>query len=157
MKNRKIEIKWALVFIAAGLLWILLERLTGLHSTHIDKHPTYSNFFAIPAIVVYVLALLDKRKNFYGGKMTYIQGLISGLVITGIIALLSPLSQLAATFISPHYFDNASQYAIENELMDPEQANRYFSLNNYMIQGAIGAIVMGILTSAVLALVVRRR
>ena len=39
--------------------------------THIDKHVVYTNFYALPAILVYVFALLDKRKNFYNGKMTY--------------------------------------------------------------------------------------
>lgn len=32
----KIEIKWAVIFIAMSLLWMVLEKLTGLHSTYID-------------------------------------------------------------------------------------------------------------------------
>ena len=61
MTNFKIEIKWALIFAAMTLGWMLMERLVGLHSTHIDKHLLYSNLIAIPAITVYVFALLDKR------------------------------------------------------------------------------------------------
>jgi hypothetical protein len=38
MKTLKIEIKWALIFVAMQLSWMLMEKLTGLHDTHIEKH-----------------------------------------------------------------------------------------------------------------------
>lgn len=93
MKTRTIEIKWAIIFSVVGLLWMLLEKLTGLHSTHIDKHMYLTNLFAIPAIIMMVLALKDKKHNFYKGQMSYKQGFISGLIISVFIALLSPLTQ----------------------------------------------------------------
>ncbi len=51
-----------------------------------------TNFFAIIAIAVYVFALLDKRKRDFGGRMTWIQGFVSGVIISIIVALLSPLT-----------------------------------------------------------------
>ena len=90
MKKIKIEIKWAIIFTIMVLVWMFMEKLTGLHSDHIDKHPIYTNFIFIPTIVIYVLALLDKRKNDYNGIMTYKQGFISGLTITLIVTILSP-------------------------------------------------------------------
>jgi hypothetical protein len=60
MKNSRIEIKWAVIFAIVGLLWMFGEKLAGLHDEHINKHPSYSFLFAIPAIAVYVFALLDK-------------------------------------------------------------------------------------------------
>lgn len=92
IKNYRIEIKWAFIFIGMTLLWMVLERLLGLHSTHIDKHPIFTNFIAIPAIAIFVFALRDKRKSFYGGTMTYMQGFISGLIITLIVSVMSPLT-----------------------------------------------------------------
>jgi hypothetical protein len=47
MSQYKIEIKWALIFFIVSLIWIFLEKLVGLHDAHIDKHPIYTNFFAI--------------------------------------------------------------------------------------------------------------
>lgn len=152
MSKIKIEIKWALIFVLMTLIWIFLERLAGLHDTNIDKHPIFTNFIAIPAIAIYIFALLDKRKNFYKGVMSYKQGFVSGLMITLIVTILSPLTQyITSTFITPDYFTNATKYAVENKLLSLQEAEGYFNLQSYIIQGLIGAPLMGIITSAIVA------
>ena len=72
MSKYKIEIKWAIIFLLMGLVWMVLEKAFGFHDVHIDKHPIYTNLVAIPAIAIFVFALLDKRKNYYNGSMTYL-------------------------------------------------------------------------------------
>ncbi|GET22945.1 DUF4199 domain-containing protein [Prolixibacter denitrificans] len=157
MKNIGIEIKWALIFVIIQLLWMLLERVAGLHSENIDKHAMFTNFFAIPAIAVYVVALLDKRKNHYGGFMTYGQGFISGVIITVIVTILSPLTQyIICTVISPDYFRNATEYAVSSGKLTQEAAETYYSLKSYIIQGLIGAPIMGLITTAIVALFTRK-
>ena len=69
MKNLKIEIKWAIIFALMTLVWMLLEKLSGLHGKYTDYHLYLTNLFAIPAIWVMVLALNDKKNNFYNGNM----------------------------------------------------------------------------------------
>jgi hypothetical protein len=158
MKNLKIEIKWAIIFATMTLLWMLIEKATGLHDTHIDKHMVYTNFIAIPAIAVYVFALLDKRKNYYHGKMTYLQGFVCGLIITLIVTILSPLTQyITSTFITPDYFQNAIAYGVSTGKTTQEAAEGYFNLENYIIQGLIGAPVMGLLTTAIVAIFTRKK
>ncbi len=106
MKKFSIEIKWTILFFVISLLWMVGERVTGLHDTHIEKHAFVSNLFALVAVVIYVFALLDKRKNFYDGKMNWIQGFITGLIISFGVALLTPLSQyLTIAVITPHFFE----------------------------------------------------
>ena len=152
MTNFKIEIKWALIFAAMTLGWMLMERLVGLHSTHIDKHLLYSNLIAIPAITVYVFALLDKRKNYYQGKMTYQQGFMSGLVISLLVMVLSPITQVITSWvITPDYFANIIQHSVSTGKMTQQEAENYFNLKSYIIQGLAGAPVMGIVTSAIVA------
>jgi hypothetical protein len=152
MTNFKIEIKWALIFAAMTLGWMLMERLVGLHSTHIDKHLLYSNLIAIPAITVYVFALLDKRKNYYQGKMTYQQGFMSGLVISLLVMILSPITQVITSLvIAPDYFANIIQHSVSTGKMTQTEAADYFNLKSYIIQGLAGAPVMGIVTSAIVA------
>lgn len=158
MKKYQIEIKWALIFIAAILLWMGLERVFGLHDEHIAMHQYLTNLFAIPAIVIYVLALRDKRNNFYGSRMSCKQGVISGLLITLIVAVLSPVTQwIISTIITPSYFSNAIDYAVSSgQIETREAAEAHFNLSSYIIQSAIGALIMGAVTTAVAAIFMRK-
>src|SRR5690554_4467278 len=114
MGNVKIEFKWALIFSVMALLWMVLEKLSGLHGKYIDYHLYLTNLFAIPAIWVMVLALKDKKKNHYNGNMSYKQGLISGIFISIFIALMSPLSQWVISYIiTPEYFPNVIKRSVE--------------------------------------------
>lgn len=157
MKKYSIEIKWGLIFVLMSLLWLALEKAVGLHDTHIDLHATYTNFMAIPAIVVYFLALRDKRKNFYSGQMNYKQGFISGLLITLWVTLLVPLTQyITFSIITPDYFQNAINYAVESGNMTQSEAEEYFSTQSYLLQGLIGAPVMGVVTTAIVGIFTRK-
>lgn len=152
MKNFKIEIKWGLIFSVATLVWMFTEKSVGLHDVHIDKHPVYTNLFGIVAVVLYVLALKDKKKNFFEGKMDWKQGFVSGIILTAIITLLSPLCQyITSTFISPDYFTNAVNYAVEHNLMKQEDAVMYFNLKSYIMQSIFGSLSMGVVTAAIVS------
>lgn len=154
----KIEIKWGIIFFLMSLVWMFLEKISGLHSTYIDKHEIYTNLIAIPAIAVYVFALLDKKRNFYAGAMTYLQGFISGLIITLVVTILSPLSQLITTYIiTPEYFPNVIKFAVESGKMEQAEADKFFSTASYIKQGLIGAPVMGLVTSAIVAIFTRTK
>lgn len=151
-----LELSWALIFICAMLLWMLFERAIGLHSVHIGVHPIYTNFFAIIAVLVYVFALRHKRERFYAGQMTWLQGFYCGLMITLLIALFTPLTQwLVHTLITPHFFVNAATHAVETGMMEVSDAGAYFNLTAYIVQAFFGALIMGIVTSAVVAFFVR--
>ena len=158
MNKIKIEIKWAIIFTLMILLWMWMERLTGLHSTHIDKHAIFTNFIAIPAIAIYVIALLDKRKNFYHGIMNYKQGFISGLIISLIVTILSPLTQyITSTIISPDYFPNVINFAVDKGKMTREAAENYFNLRSYIVQVLIATPIMGIITTAIVSIFTRKK
>lgn len=159
MKNLKIEIKWAVIFSLMMLLWMLLEKLTGLHSTHIDKHAYISNLFAIPAILIYVLALKDKKKNFYNGQISYRQGITSGIILSAIIALLYPLVQWIISYvITPEYFSNAIAYSLETGYYKTqEEAETFFNFKSYVIFGAVWALFMGIVTTAIVMLFLKSK
>ena len=142
-----------------SLLWMLLEKLLGLHSTHIDKHMYLTNLFAIPAILLYVLALKDKKKNYYQGQMTYKQGFISGLIISIIVMVFAPLTHwITSTVITPEYFPNVIAHSLETGYFTSrEEAEAYFNLKNYMVQSTIWSLIMGVVTTAVVALFVRTK
>jgi len=157
MGKFKTEIKWGIIFVIMSLAWMLLERLTGLHDENIDKHAIYTNFIAIPAIVIYVFALLDKQKNDYNGVMNYKQGFLSGLLITLVVTLFVPLTQyITLNIITPDFFPNMIEHVTQNDIMTREAAENYFNTKSYMMQGLIGAPVMGIVTTAVVALFTKK-
>ena len=159
MKKLKIEIKWAIIFSVMGLLWMVLEKLCGLHGKYIDYHLYLTNLFTIPAIIIMVVALKDKKKNFYYGQMNYKQGLISGIGLSVIIALLSPLTQWVTSFvITPEYFPNVIKRSVEiGYFKTTAEAEANFNYQNYAIQGAIGALVMGIVTTAIAMIFIRTK
>ena len=151
MKNIKIEIKWAIIFIIMSLLWMVLEKLFGLHGKYIDYHLYLTNLFAIPAIWVMVLALKDKKKKFYNGNMSYKQGLISGIIISVIIALISPLTQWIISYvITPEYFPNVIKRSVEiGYFKTTAEAEANFNYQNYAIQSSVFALIMGVVTTAI--------
>ena len=158
MNNIKIEIKWGVLFILIGLIWMVFEKAMGWHDVHIDKHATYSMLIAPIAIAIYVFALLDKKRNFYRGQMTYMQGFVAGLFVTLIVVILSPFSQyITSTFITPDYFDNVIAYSVSTGAMEQQAAEEYFNMKSYMVQSTIFAAVMGLITSAVVAFFVRSK
>lgn len=159
MKNLKIEIKWAFIFSAMVLFWMLLEKRSGLHDQYIDYHLYLTNLFAIPAIVVMVLALKDKKKDFFEGHMTYKQGLISGIILSVLIALISTLTQWITTYvITPEYFPNVIKRSVElGYYQSTTEAEANFNYPNYAKQGAIGALVMGIVTTAIAMIFIRTK
>jgi uncharacterized membrane protein YvlD (DUF360 family) len=153
MKNISIEIKWGVIFVLVSLGWMVLEKSLGWHDEHIDQHATLTNLFAIPAIALYVFALLDKKKNYYHGQMTYLQGFLSGIVISIIVTVLSPFSQyITLEYITPDYFTNVINYSVSSGALTQEAAEEWFNLQSYMVQAAIGAMVMGVITSAIVAI-----
>ena len=157
MGKRSLEIKWGLIFAGVALLWMVFEKWMGWHDEGIDKHATYTLFFFPVAILIYVLALREKRQQL-GGAMSWKEGFISGLIIAVVVALLSPLSQyIVHTFISPEYFENIITYSVDNNLTTQEEAEAYFNLVSYMRQGFIGALIAGLFTSAVVALILRTK
>ncbi len=158
MKKFAIEIKWGIIFSLISLAWVFLEKILGWHDENIAQHAIYTNLFAIVAIVLYVLALLDKRKNFYNGQMTWSQGFISGIVISIVVAILSPVAMyITHNFITPDYFTNVIDYSVESGVMKREDAEEYFNLTSYIIQSFFFALVVGVVTSAVVAFFVRTK
>lgn len=154
----KTEFKWTIIFILMSLLWIYLEKITGLHHEYIEQQPIYTNLFAIPAILIYVLALREKKQKFYNGVMSYKNAFISGVILTLMISLLSPLSTYASVeYISPDFFKNAIEKSVEIEMMSRPEALEYFNTQNYMLQSLMFGPIFGLVTTAIVSIFVRSK
>lgn len=158
MKNFRIEFKWGIIFSVFTLLWMYFEKSMGWHDELIAKHAVYTNFIAIPYIIIFVFALINKRDQYYKGVMSWKQGLISGTIISAIIAVLAPLVQyIVSYYVTPDYFENVIAYTVESGRMTQEGAEAYFNFNFYVIQAVFGSLAMGIVTSAIVAAFVKKK
>ena len=155
MKKIVIAFKWAIIFTITMLSWMLLEKTWGWHEEQIENHQWLTLLFTPFAILMYLLEMREIRRRVYGGKMTWLQGFVSGIILSIFVTLLSPLGQyITHNFITPEYFNNVIEYSVTNDLMTREKANEYFNINSYMWQSAIGAFAFGIAIAAVVAIFV---
>lgn len=159
MLNFKTEIKWAFVSLGFVLVWMLLEKISGLHSTYLKYHPIVTMLYLIPAIWINVLAFKDIKARKYGGIMSFKQGFLSGFVITLIITVCSPAEQWVISYIiTPDYFSNVIAYSLETGYHKTlEDARAQFNFKTYATQSTVWAFIFGTLISLVLALVFKTR
>lgn len=158
MKKLRFELKWAVIFNIALLCWMLLEKTMGWHEEAIADNWWFTLLFAPFGILMYLLALREKRRRVYGGKITYRQAFVSAVILSTFIALLSPFTQyITHNFITEEYFNNVIEYSVTNDFMTRSRANEFFHINNYIWQSAFGAFVIGLLVSAVTAFFVRKK
>jgi hypothetical protein len=151
---RKVEIKYGIIFAAVGFVWIVLEYILGFQTRFKDYHPVVSSLIFFPSVYIMVRGMLAKRKEM-GGKMGFGEAFQSGFFITLVVAVLSPLSNwIFFTFINPGFFNDFIALSVEHGL-SAEEASAEFNLKSYIIKSFIGAIVMGTLSSLIIALFVR--
>jgi len=150
-----LEIKWSLFFLLMSLSWVLAEKLCGLHDIYIQEHAKYTNFMGIPSVLTYFLAMWEKRKNL-DNVMSFKQAFMYGLSITLIVVALSPfMTYLSFTVITPHFFEHAIQFSVKQGYMNSKDASAYFSLDSYILQSVFGGFIMGLITTAITAFIMK--
>lgn len=158
MRKFRIEFRWAIQFSILSIVWMIVEKTIGLHDVYIGKQLIYTNLFALIAIGIYYLELTDKKKHFYNGNMDWKQGFISGVVLSVLITILSPLANhIIFTYITPDFFKNMIAYRVKNQLQTQLQAETYFNKMSYTVLGIFDALSKGILMAAIVALFVKTK
>ena len=157
MNKYSSEIKWGIIFTIVAMGWMYFEKSMGWHGDHIDKLANYTLFFMPIAIMIYVLGIRERR-HLQNGIISWKEGFISGLIITLVVALLSPISQyIVHNIISPDYLSNLIKYTVDEGFLTQEQAEVNFNLKSYMSQAFIRALGSGAFTSAIVSLILMRR
>jgi Protein of unknown function (DUF4199) len=152
MKNFAIEIKWAINYSIAFMLWMIFEKSIGWHDAAIGKQMILTNLFGFIALAIYYFAFQDKKKNFYNNSITFREGFMFGVYLSGLIALFAIVTQyITYTFISPTYFDNLIAEVVKNKKQTLEQAQAFFNYKSYLFQSIFGSLSIGIVTGAIIA------
>lgn len=152
LKTLKIELKWAFIFSNVALLWFIFEKMLGYHDEKVENQLFFAFIFAIPSLAIYFLAIKDKRKNVFKGLMTWKQGVVSGIFIALFVAIFSIIvNYICLVFISPDFFSNISKHVVATKAMTAVEAENYFNLKNYLLEGIYGALSAGVVASAIMA------
>jgi Protein of unknown function (DUF4199) len=152
MKNFAIEIKWAINYSISFMLWMIFEKSIGWHDTSIGKQMIYTNLFGFVALAVYFFAFQDKKKNFFNNSITFRQGFMFGVYLSGLIAFFAIVTQyITYTFITPNYFDTLIAEVVKNKKQTLEQAQAFFNYKSYLYQSIFGTLSIGIVTGAIIA------
>jgi hypothetical protein len=153
----KIELKYGALYALATLFWISLEYLIGLHSTYIELHPFASFLFLFVAIAI-IYQGIKARKEFQDGQITYGQAFLSGVYITIVAVLLSPLTNyIFHSFINPDFFNAMIAMSVEQMRLTEDMARAHFNLRRYTQLNIVFGLISGVVISSLAALVVRRK
>lgn len=165
--NFKSEIRTGILLSVGLFLWLLLEFFLGFHTTRIDYHPFITWLsIAIPIAGIY-WSMKVKRDRDYAGKISFVQALKSGLVVTAIMSLISPIMVFVyVSVINPLFFSTMlahSKVMIEGlniSIVDKEkmieESTRNFSTSSYLMQSFFGSLIMGTVLSLLTAVLMKR-
>ena len=158
MKNYALELKWAINFSIASLLWMILEKTLGWHDQYLAKQMLYTNLFAFVAIAIFVFALLEKKKKEYNGVITWKQGFISGMILSFIIAVFSQLvNYITYNYITPGYFDKMINLIVSEKKQTVEQVTSLYNMKSFIFQGISNSMSMGVTFGAIVAYFIKTK
>jgi hypothetical protein len=158
MSKFSIEIKWGVIFSAASIAWMIVEKSLGYHDNHIGLEPLFSNIFGIFAFAIFFFGILEEKKRIYKNNMTWTQGFISGVYLAFFCTAFCPVAQyIVYTFVSPDFFKNMVNYRVLHHEQTREKAEAVFNLGSYIAQAVSFTMSMGVLTAAIVALLLRTK
>lgn len=158
----KIALKYGILIVVFMFLWVSLEYLIGLQTDFIRFHPLATLLSLVIPLIFLYYALRESQKK-YEGNFNYVESFKVGVMVTFVVAILSPLSQwLFHAFVFPGFFESmranteASLLAqgIDIEVAQREAAEE-LNLASYLMRSFLGALVAGVVMSAILAIFVR--
>ena len=158
MEKFKIEIKWALLASIAYMLWIYLEKLLGWHNQKIKFQPIFTMLFGFVTLLIYILALKEKKESYFNNTINWKQGFLSGAILSLFIALFTPVvTYLSFEYISPTFFSNFINYKVTQTKMSIADAQKYFSLSNYIYTSTFSSLSNGIVIGAVVSYFIKNK
>lgn len=152
MKKFAIEIKWGIRYAFLWILWLFIEKSSGYYESKISDYALYSMLFTFVTIFVYYVAIKEKKKDFFKDEMSWKQGCVTGIFLTIVMAILTPLCQIIFhKAIAPEFFPNMIEYSVSKG-NSKEIAENYFNLSSFIIQNIFSTLSLGVVISAVVAL-----
>ncbi|MFN3755512.1 MAG: DUF4199 domain-containing protein [Flavobacterium sp.] len=158
MKNFAIEIKWAVLLSMATIAFSYLAKYLGYYDAKIAYYQVFSLLIAPLWLVIYFLAIREKKIEFFNSKMDWKRGFVSGIIIAAIAAFLAPFGEwYTYEVIAPNYFSDAANLVTDSGKMTQEQAKTYFSLNSFIMQSIFSTLSGGVVIAAIVAFILKTK
>lgn len=139
------------------MLFLSFEKAMGWHDEHIQYHIVYSLLIIFPQALLFYFALIEKKKKYYQGKITWQQAFLSGGVLSLLIAGISPATMYYMhTFLSPNFLPLAIEKFVASG-GDEATAQSYHSLEAYIKNAILFNVSMGIVLSAIVGVFVKTK
>lgn len=156
MKKFEIELKWATAFTAISIAWVYLEKYMGYHDEMVSKQGMFSLLLIIPQALIYLVSIRQKRERYYNGTITWQKAFLSGVVLSAVIAGLSPAAiYLMAEIISPAFFSNIVEYQAAQGVAR-ENLEQIYNLNSFISQAIFNNLATGVFLAAIIALILKK-
>lgn len=153
-----LEFKWAAVCVVGMLLWVLVERLVGLHHERLQGLPEVRQAMMGLFVFCHIACLYEKRKRHYRGAMRYWDGMVCCLALTILVLVaLGPATYLMYSAISPDLLFNLTQYEIANGEFTYQEVLQRNALASHVIDQFTRYIFYGLGLSLTLPLLASRR
>lgn len=158
MKKFAIEIKWAIISLIIFLAWMTLEKKLVYHDTNIKWQPVFNLLYVFPTFILYLLALLEKKKKYYQDQMSWKQGIISAIIISFIIVFFSPVTQfIIHEFISPNFLENTINYTVISKKLTLAEAKEYTTLTSSIWKNISDGLSFGVVIGAIVAYLIQSK
>ena len=153
MNKYSVEIKWSLIYGAIYLVWMLLEKTLGFHSTKAIKEPLFNLLFIPVSVVIYYLALREKKKVVFNNDIEWKQGFASGIVLSFLVTIISTtVVFITFSLISPTFFENAIEV-----VKDKERAQFNFNLPVFVKNNIFDKLSFGVVFSAIISYFIKTK
>jgi membrane-associated HD superfamily phosphohydrolase len=158
MKKFTIEIKWAMISLIIFLAWMTLEKKLGYHDNNIKWQPVFNLLYVFPTSILYLLALLEKKKKYYQDQMSWKQGIISAIIISFIIVFFSPVTQfIIHEFISPNFLENTINHTVISKKLTLAEAKEYTTLTSSIWKNISDGLSFGVVIGAIVAYLIQSK
>ena len=157
MKKFEIELKWATAFTAISVVWVYFEKYLGYHDEFVSSQGVFSFWLLVPHVLIYVVSIREKRERYYNGEITWQKAFISGVILSVVIAGLSPAAiYLMTEVVSPDYISNIIEVRSEQGI-PRDGLVQVFNLNAMISQTIFNNLATGVFFSAIIALIFKNK
>lgn len=163
---KSIELKWGLVIGLANAAWLHASYFFGMHTSGIGLIQVMVAMSFFISFVGYVFSMRAITRG--EPETSFLEGMRSGVIIAGVAAVLAMLSQVIyfhwvnpgwTAYMVAETRKHFSAMGLEAPQVEEMaiQAEKSFGLTSYVIQAGLGALISGIVFSALAMGVIRLR